>query len=250
MKWNFILISCLIFSTSIFAQENKINNQDLSSYFPKPKVDKRIELLSIVFRLAGNREFNSEDFKSYTQDIHNYFDKFKDHPLISFASKLRMEKGVSYDAVIKMAFHINLPPEFKPKVEFVDEIPEKRWGKDNALKFLELLKDFYIASDFEKFYNEHSELYTIAEERFLPVYKTLNIYWYNQYYGVKPEGSFNVIIGVGNGGGNFGGKLFIRIIKKKLMRLWEPGILIALTSRYIKLRIIYRHLYMNSIILT
>ncbi|MFZ4402451.1 MAG: DUF4932 domain-containing protein [Bacteroidales bacterium] len=222
MKKNILLISYLLISIAIFGQENI--NKDFSTYFPQPKVDKRIELISIVFRLAGNSEYNNEDFKSYTQDIHNYFDKFKDHPLISYASKLRMEKGVSYDAVMKMAFHIGQPPAFIPKVDFSDIIPEKRWGKENAIKFLELLRDFYTISGFEKFYNEHAYLYSMAEESFSSVYKTLKINWYSQYYGVKPGGSFNVIISMGNGGGNYGGKVVYPDNKEEafaIMGTWD-----------------------------
>jgi hypothetical protein len=207
MKRNVLLLFYLLISIMIFGQNTKNANQDLSVFFPQPKIDKRTELLSIVFRLAGNWEYNSNDFKVYTQDIHEYFDKFKDHPIISFASKLRMENGVSYDAVMSMAFHIGQPPLFTPIVEFNDDIPERRWGKDNAMKFIELLQDFYKVTDFEKFYNEHAELYTIAEENFLPVYKALKIDWYNQYYGLMPNGSFNVIICLGNGGSNYGGKV-------------------------------------------
>src|SRR5256884_6563462 len=33
-----------------------------------PKVDPRVELLSIVFRLAGNSEYNMSPLKTYTED--------------------------------------------------------------------------------------------------------------------------------------------------------------------------------------
>ncbi|MEA4918426.1 DUF4932 domain-containing protein [Proteiniphilum sp.] len=208
MKKNALLIILsFLISITVLGQETKIKNQDLSNIFPKPKVDKRIELVSIVARLAGYQEYNEDYCKTYTKDIHSYFDKFKNHPLISLASKLRMENGIGFDAVMKIAFHINQPPKLTPKVEFNSDIPESRWGKDNALKFLELLRDFYVVSEFEKFYNDHADLYSITEERFLPIYKTLNIDWYNQYYGINPNGSFNVIIGLGNGGSNYGGKV-------------------------------------------
>lgn len=224
MLKNILLICCLLISIKIAGQETKNLNQDYINYFPHPKVDKRIELISIVFRLAGNREFNGDDFKSYTQDIHNYFDKFKDHPLIHFASKLRAEKGVSYDAVMKMAFHIGESPSFSPKVEFTDIIPEKRWGKENAIKFLELLRDFNFVSGFEKFYYEHADLYSITETRFLSVYNALNINWFYEYYGLKPVGSFNIIISIGNGGGNYGGKLIYADNKEEafaIMGTWD-----------------------------
>src|SRR5436309_10571183 len=38
-----------------------------------PKVDPRVELLSIVFRLAGNSEYNMSPLKTYTADIDSYF---------------------------------------------------------------------------------------------------------------------------------------------------------------------------------
>jgi hypothetical protein len=204
MKKNILLISFLLISITIIGQ--KIDKY-LSDDFPKPKVDKRIELVSIVARLAGYSEYNEEQCKIYTQDIHSYFDKYKDHPLISFASKLRKERGIGFDAVMKIAFHIDQPPLFIPKVEFDDNIPEKRWGKENAMKFLELLRDFYIVSEFEKFYNDHAYLYSITEERFSPIYEALNVDWYYSYFGIKPNGSFNVIIGLGNGGSSYGGKV-------------------------------------------
>ena len=38
-----------------------------------PRVDPRVELLSIVFRLAGNSEYNMSPLKTYTADIDAYF---------------------------------------------------------------------------------------------------------------------------------------------------------------------------------
>ncbi|WP_047445615.1 DUF4932 domain-containing protein [Alistipes sp. ZOR0009] len=200
-----ILMAFLLLSIAAAGQQS--TKQDTLNVFPKPKVDRRVELMSIVFRLAGNEEYSGEYFKNYIRDIHNHFDTLKNHPLIAFATKLREENGVSYDAVMKMAFHIGQPPLFIPQVNFDDAVPEQRWGKENAMKFIELLRDFYTVSHFEEFYTAHAALYTLAEERFLPIYKSLNIDWYNQYYGTTPNGTFNVLICMGNGGGNYGGKI-------------------------------------------
>ena len=42
----------------------------------RPTVDKRVELLSIVFRLTGNPEYSKNDFKLYTDRIETtVFDK-------------------------------------------------------------------------------------------------------------------------------------------------------------------------------
>lgn len=203
MKKYFLLSLVSINLFALSAQESF----ESSEYFPEPKIDQRIELLSIVFRLAGNREYSSDVYSSYAQDIYSHFNRQKDHPVISFASKLRVENGVSYDAVMKMAFHINQAPALTPKVQFSKNVPEKRWGTGNATEFLVLLRDFYGVSDFEGFYDEHNEMYEIARKRFSSVYNAVHIEWFNRYYGVEPGASFHVIISLGNGGSSYGGKI-------------------------------------------
>jgi hypothetical protein len=191
----------------MFGQVTKQINKDLLSHYPLPKVDKRVELLSIVFRLAGNFEYNDNVYTSYVSDIHNHFDKYKDHPLIAFATDMCKKNGVSFDAVMCMAIYLEQPPLLNPIVPFSSTVPERRWGQDNANKFVGLLKQFCTDAKCEDFFAEHEGLYKIAQERFMPVYNALDVYWYKQYYGAEPEGSLNTIIGLGLGGGNYGPKL-------------------------------------------
>ncbi|MCX6285886.1 MAG: DUF4932 domain-containing protein [Bacteroidetes bacterium] len=207
MKKTILFICIVFFSLLIFGQESKTKSQDLSSHYPLPKVDRRTELLSIVFRLAGNFEYNDDVYKSYVSDIHSHFDKYKDHPLIAFAIEMREKNGVSFDAVMYMAIYLSQPPSLDPLVTFSSKVPEGRWGQDNANKFAGLLKQFYTDAKCEAFFKEHESLYGIAQEKFMPVYKALDVNWYNQYYGVQPEGSLNIIIGMGLGGSNFGPKV-------------------------------------------
>jgi hypothetical protein len=117
------------------------------------------------------------------------------------------KNGVCYDAVMFMAIYLEQPPSLNPIVPFSAIVPEKRWGQDNADKFVGLLKQFYTDAHCEEFFMEHEGLYKTAQERFMPVYEALDVNWYNQYYGEQPEGSLNVIIGLGLGGGNYGPKL-------------------------------------------
>jgi len=57
----------------------------------KPGIDRR--MLSIVFRLAGNNEYNAMQFKLYADKIDRFFSPYKDHELIRFAKQLRERKG-------------------------------------------------------------------------------------------------------------------------------------------------------------
>lgn len=191
-KLVFLLLA--VMSLQVFAQEKAI--------LDKPRTDNRVELLSIVFRLAGNREYNMSQFKLYTDKIDSYFAPYKEHELIEFAQGLRQERGVSYDAVMSMAIHLD--NDLNPLIEFTDKIPESRWGKDNAYKFVELLKKFYKDADCEKFFKENEAMYAEASRRFLPVYEDLDLSWYKTFYGKEADEKFIIINALATGGGNYG----------------------------------------------
>lgn len=170
----------------------------------EPKVDKRIELLSIVFRLADSREYSSKKFPKYVENIDNHFGKYKNHELITFIKKKLRKRGVGYDAVMHMAISITEPPKMKAILPFTKEFPEERWGKKNATKFLKLLNQFYNETDCETFFKSNEDLYRVASDRFNLVYKKLDLDWYQKFYGKKPKGEFVIVNGLGNGGGNYG----------------------------------------------
>ncbi len=54
----------------------------------KPVVDRRVELLSIVFRLAGRPEYSDTDIKIYTDRIERHFGAYRDHEVIRLARTL------------------------------------------------------------------------------------------------------------------------------------------------------------------
>jgi hypothetical protein len=168
----------------------------------EPEADKRVETLSIVFRLAGNNEYNSTQFKFYTDRIENHFAPYKNHKLILFAKKMREENGVSYDAVMDMAVHLD--NKFNPRSEFTDAIPDPRWGKGNAKKFVNLLKKFYRDARCDEFFKSNELLYKDIAAKYLPVYKNLDLNWYTSFYGKEPSEKFIIVIGMGNGNGNYG----------------------------------------------
>lgn len=173
-----------------------------------PIVDKRVELICIAARLADFEEYNNEYNKSYVHDIHQYFDGFKDHPLIKYMKQMREANGIGYDAVVSMAVHLKPPPALKPVVNFNDSIPDKRYGtRADALKFATLIRDFYNDTNFEHFFNAHQDTYKSVVERFSPVFNKFDAQWFSKYYGLAPKGSFNIIIGVGMGGNNYGPKV-------------------------------------------
>ena len=178
-----------------------------SPQVPEPRVDARVELLSIVFRLAGNSEYNMDMLPGYSADIARYFAPYKNHPAVQMAHALAEKNGVSFDAVMAMAVSLSPPPELKPLVAFTPTVPEKRWGVSGAEGFLPFLRDFYRDSKFAEFYAAHQPLYRMAEERFGETLGSVNFNWYPHFYGRGPDLTYHLILGLNNGGGNNGPRL-------------------------------------------
>lgn len=213
-KLPFLLLAFICLN--LFSQEKLI--------LDKPKVDERVELLSIVFRLADAQEYNAKDFKFYTDKIDMHFSEFINHKLIEFVKKIRKENGVSYDAVMTMAIYLGEAPNFTPLVKFSDSIPEERWGKENAITFVKLLRSFYKDAHCDKFFKENSELYKNVSARFMPVYNHLDLKWYTQFYGKESKDKFKIINGLGNGGGNYGPSITLKSGKREvyaIMGTWS-----------------------------
>ncbi len=172
-----------------------------------PHVEERVELLSIVFRLAGNPEYNMNTLPAYSAEIDGYFAPYKNHPAVQMAQTLVERNGVSFDAVMAMAISLSPPPELKPLVVFTPEVPEKRWGVVNSEKFLPLLRDFYRDAKFAEFYAAHQTVYRLAEERFATTLGSVDFGWYPSFYGKAPDLTYHLILGMNNGGGNYGPRL-------------------------------------------
>lgn len=169
------------------------------------RVDPRIELLSIVFRLAGNSEYNMDRFPRYTTDIDHHFSKYKDQPAVLMAKTLAEKNGVGYDAVMAMAVYLSAPPALNPLVPFTKDIPDPRWGEGNATEFVQKLRDFYRETNFQSFFAAQEPMYNLAETWFqAAVLSELDLSWYKKFYGEAPRGNFNVVLGMNNGGGNYG----------------------------------------------
>lgn len=168
----------------------------------EPKVDDRVELLSIIFRLAESHEYNSESFGLYTEKIKKHFEPYKNHELIKFVKELIITNDIGFDAVSSMA--VSLDESLNPRIDFSDYIPEKRWGKENADKFVKLLKEFYTDANCKEFFNENKNLYYEAESRFLPLYKQIDLNWFSSFFGNASNDKFKIVIGLGNGGQNYG----------------------------------------------
>jgi hypothetical protein len=91
-----------------------------------PVIDERVELLSIVARMAGFQEYNDSSLMPYVKAIHQHFDRYQQHPVILLARQIRDSMGLGFDGVMSMAVHLSPPPAFAPVVAFGVSVPDRR----------------------------------------------------------------------------------------------------------------------------
>jgi hypothetical protein len=170
-------------------------------------VDPRVELLSLLFFLAGNPEYSQGKVESYSDDVEKQFGGFRDHAAVQLAHKLRNTRGVSYDACMSMAVHLTDPYELQPVVPLRPwpEGLDKRWSEATANNFLTAARQFVKDSAFKEFTQRHQTLYDTTTSRMKALMdKEGHLQWFQDYFGERPQATFTVALGLLNGGCCYG----------------------------------------------
>jgi hypothetical protein len=186
---------------------------------PDVRVDPRVELMSVIFRLAGNPEYNQSRLTSYIQDVEEHFGKHKNHDAVQLARKLRKSRGVSFDAVMSMAIHVKDVDSMQERVP-LEPAPKSwdiRWTVGDTRKFQSVSRRFVMDTDFKAFMREHLDLYSTAESRMKKVLEDHRVVdWFDRFFGAKSGANFTVILGMMNGGACYGPRVVFPDGKEEL----------------------------------
>lgn len=170
-------------------------------------VDPRVELLSIIFHLAGSHEYNQQHMESYVKDVDAYFAPYLNHPVVELAKKLRQSRGISFDAPMRMAVHLTDVEmlETRTPLEPWPDSLDRRWTEADAEEFLLRARQFVSDSSYQEFFDHHRPLYNVAEERVSSLLQSrFHLEWFDDFFGTRPAAKFTVAIGMLNGGCNYG----------------------------------------------
>jgi hypothetical protein len=172
-------------------------------------VDERVELMCIIFRLAGSSEYRMGRIQSYARDVDRYFAPVKDHAAVGMAQRLRNSRGISYDAPMSLAVHLSDAAELKPLVP-LETIPtdlDSRWQPGDVRRFLAAAREFARESHFDRFMEEHRPLYAQACQRMRQVLeRDAHLEWFDAFFGVRSDVRFHLALGMLNGGGCYGSR--------------------------------------------
>jgi hypothetical protein len=175
-------------------------------------VDPRVELMSIIFRLAGNNEYKMCKIPAYDKDLETYFKPYKDHPAVKFAAELKKKRGVSFDAPMSMAVHLADANTLSPLVPFEPHPADldDRWQPKETEKFLEKARQFAKDTNFAGFLDEHKALYDDTAKALKDtIRQNAHFEWFDEFFGPRADVNFHVILGMTNGPCSYGASIVL-----------------------------------------
>jgi len=186
------------------------------------EVDPRVELIGIVFRLAGNPEFNDGTLKPYAKAIERHFGDFDNHPAVKMAVQLRNTRLMSCDGPMSLAVHIDRNYRLRKTGEQWPSALDYRWEKDETGEFLEKLRHFAAETKFNEFFKAQGPIYeqgispceSIMKQEKVAKDQSRSEYveflsvdvgeWLSGFFGVENTGDLRLVLGFVNAFANFG----------------------------------------------
>jgi hypothetical protein len=170
----------------------------------RARVDPRVEALSIVFRLAGNPEYAQGKIEAYAKAVDARFGRLRDHAVVKRAAALRRTRGVSFDAVMSLAVHLDGDLRLAVPVQEAERL-EGRWPREEVPAFVEELRAFAKEGDLAGFLREQKPLLDVAEKRLQALLDAkLRLRWFGEFFGSRPAANFELATGLLLGGCNYG----------------------------------------------
>jgi len=152
-------------------------------------IDRRVELVSIVFRLAQTQAYRNTA-SAYARDIDREFAAFAQHPAVLEATVLAYH-GIAYDAPMQLAIHLDDPD---PTAEM--RAQDARWNDVDIKAFIAQLRDFERDAKFDDFFARHGDFYKAVEDRVRATVDAENpAAWFIAFFGV-PGAKFVVVPGM------------------------------------------------------
>jgi hypothetical protein len=166
--------------------------------------DERVELLSIVFHLAGADVYNQAQVPSYARDVDSAFAPFRDQPVVRHAGALEDSLGIGFSDPMEYAIHLSDARSPREVVPF-DQNATWHWPAPSARAFLVDLQAFVRQTPTGRFLSTHAALYDTAARRLRRLADTtVDPAWFAHFFGHAPANAFILVPALLNGGANYG----------------------------------------------
>lgn len=127
-------------------------------------VDRRVELIAIIFRLAGHEEFKHSFLAPYSADIDTFFAPQRDHEAVTLARQFRERNGLGQSRAMAIAIRLMDPPALEARVPF-DSAAGWPATPAEMQRFVKAVHQFAIDSHANQFFDNHRALYDSVNAR-------------------------------------------------------------------------------------
>jgi hypothetical protein len=168
--------------------------------------DARVELVAVVFYLAGNKEFSQCTDAAYLQAVERQFGPARSHPVVAMASEMRERKRVWFGSPVSLAVHLTPELELQPGVAAQADggSLDFRWTLEEAREFARRLRDFSRATRAPEFFRRESARYERIVARMEAVTARIDAGWYEALAPARVARSFTVVPSLLSAHGNYG----------------------------------------------
>lgn len=174
---------------------------------PRIAVDPRVELMSVIFRLAGNSEYKEGCIPAYNAAIDQWFAPFREHEAVQLARGFRERYGVGYDAPMGLSVNLKDLETMEERIPFDSPASrlDRRWHGAEARAFVAAAKKFVKDTKFQEFLASQREISDRAGERMRKVVEEgADFAWFEKFFGTRAASRFFVVPGLVNGPSSYG----------------------------------------------
>ena len=167
-------------------------------------VDARVELIAIIFKLAGSYEFNQTHLPQYRADIEKHFGRVRNHEAVVLARQLRERYGVGQSRAMAIPIRLTDPPELKERVPF-DSTAGWPGPLADIRRFVAAARRFAIDARANEFFEQHHAFYDSVNARIRPpLAGAVDLAWFAPYFGIPADRVFVIVPLLVASEGNYG----------------------------------------------
>ncbi len=172
-------------------------NQGQTSNDSEPFFSKGVELMCLIWKLAGAPEYNECQIKEVNASVNEYFSTMKNHEAVRLAKEYR-NIDLSYDAVTAYGLHLQIQDDgtitFNQNyTEYVNDSFYLRWTPQQRDAMLKAVNAFYHESRFDEWFDSLEPLFSKAIVAFKKVCD-IDFSWYDSFFSTLQNPSHQIIL--------------------------------------------------------
>ena len=150
-------------------------------------VDRRVELLAILQRLAGGREYQTAPATAYVRDVDAQFAPVASHRAVALTRELRA-RGLDHDLPMTIAVYLDDQLHLRARPD------DPRIAAIDAEAYVASVAEFANASGFDAFFAKHHAYYERVEARLRDAIDAENPRpWLDRFFGQRAGPRFVVV---------------------------------------------------------